>query len=119
MSARLRFWSSSIGTKVLIGLTGLALSVYLIVHIAGNVTVFGGPAFFNKYAYTLESNPLIPVIEIGLLLVFVAHIFKTVRMFLDNRKARPTRYVLKKRAGPPSRKTFASSTMIVSGLWLF
>jgi succinate dehydrogenase / fumarate reductase cytochrome b subunit len=81
--------------------------------------VFGGPAFFNKYAYTLEANPLIPVIETGLLLVFLIHIFKTVRMFLGNRRARPTRYALKKRAGPPSRKTFASSTMIVSGLWLF
>src|SRR5258706_3996862 len=119
MSGRMRFWSSSIGTKVLIGLTGLALFLYLIIHIAGNLTVFGGPAFFNKYAYTLEANPLIPVIEVGLLLVFLMHIFRTIGMFLENQKARPTRYALKKRAGPPSRKTFASSTMIVSGLWLF
>ena len=33
-------------------------------------------------------------------------------------EARPVRYAQKKHAGPPSRKTFASSTMIVSGLWL-
>src|SRR5207247_1839601 len=35
-----------------------------------------------------------------------------------NQQARPTRYKAKKSAGPPSRKTFASSTMIFSGLWL-
>jgi succinate dehydrogenase / fumarate reductase cytochrome b subunit len=39
-------------------------------------------------------------------------------MFLANQQARPNRYVQKKPAGPPSRKNLASSTMIVSGLWL-
>jgi succinate dehydrogenase / fumarate reductase, cytochrome b subunit len=104
--------------KLLIGATGLALFLYLIIHVVGNLMVFGGPAFFNKYAYTLESNPLLPVIEIGLLLVFVLHIYKTIAMFLANQQARPNRYVQKKPAGPPSRKNLASSTMIVSGLWL-
>jgi succinate dehydrogenase / fumarate reductase cytochrome b subunit len=104
--------------KILIGVTGLALVLYLIVHIAGNLMVFGGPALFNKYAYTLESNPLIPVIEIGLLLIFLVHVYKTVTMFLSNQQARPTRYVMKKRANYTSRKSFASSTMIFTGLWL-
>jgi succinate dehydrogenase / fumarate reductase cytochrome b subunit len=104
--------------KLLIGVTGLALFLYLIIHIAGNMMVFFGPAMFNKYAYTLEGNPLIPVIEIGLLLIFLLHVYRTVRMYLDNRAARPVAYVQKKMAGAPSRKTFASSTMILSGLWL-
>jgi succinate dehydrogenase / fumarate reductase cytochrome b subunit len=104
--------------KLLIGITGLALLLYLIIHIAGNLVVFLGPAAFNRYAHTLESNPLIPVIEIGLLLIFLVHVYKTVRMFLSNRQARPIRYEKKKAAGWPSRKTFASSTMIFSGLWL-
>jgi succinate dehydrogenase / fumarate reductase cytochrome b subunit len=109
---------TSVGTKILIGITGAALVLYLIVHIAGNLMVFGGPAFFNKYAYTLEGSPLIPIIEIGLLLIFVLHIYKTVTMFLANQQARPVAYVRKKYAGRPSRKSIASSTMIVSGLWL-
>jgi succinate dehydrogenase / fumarate reductase cytochrome b subunit len=104
--------------KLLIGLTGIALVLYLIIHVVGNLMIFGGPAFFNKYAYTLESNPLLPVIEIALLLVFGLHIYKTISMFVANQQARPTRYVQKKPAGPPSRKTLASTTMIVSGLWL-
>jgi succinate dehydrogenase / fumarate reductase cytochrome b subunit len=118
MSSRLRGFDSSVGMKILIGVTGLALFLYLIVHIAGNLMVFGGPSFFNKYAYTLESNPLIPVIEIGLLLIFLVHVYKTVTMFLSNQHARPAPYVQKKPAGHTSRKTFASSTMIFSGLWL-
>ena len=118
MASRSGLFSSSVGAKIVIGITGVALVLYLLIHIAGNMIVFFGPAAFNKYAYTLEGNPLLPIIEIGLLLVFLIHIFKTVRMFLGNQSRRPVRYAQKKYAGPPSRKTFASSTMIVSGLWL-
>lgn len=118
MASRSAVFSSSVGTKILIGITGVALVLYLLIHIAGNMMVFFGPAAFNKYAYTLEGNPLLPIIEIALLLVFLIHIFKTVRMYLGNQSRRPVRYAQRKNAGRPSRKTFASSTMIVSGLWL-
>ena len=113
-----RVFSSSVGTKILIGITGLSLFLYLLIHIAGNLLVFFGPDVFNKYAYVMEANPLLPVIEIGLLLVFLVHVYKTIRMFLGNQQARPVRYAQKKSAGATSRKTFASSTMILSGLWL-
>jgi succinate dehydrogenase / fumarate reductase cytochrome b subunit len=118
MPTRVRTFSSSVGMKLLVGVTGAALAVYLVIHIVGNLMVFFGPGVFNHYAHTLESNPLIPVIEIGLLLIFLVHVYKTVTMYLGNRAARPVRYMAKKSAGPPSRKTFASSTMIVSGIWL-
>jgi succinate dehydrogenase / fumarate reductase cytochrome b subunit len=116
--SRPRFFDSSVGSKILIGLTGLFLVVYLIVHITGNLMVFGGAAFFNQYAGTLASNPLIPVIEVVLAIGFVTHIYKTVRMYVSNQAARPVKYAQKKSAGYTSRKTLASSTMIVSGLWL-
>jgi succinate dehydrogenase / fumarate reductase cytochrome b subunit len=119
MPSRRGVFSSSVGTKILIGVTGLALFIYLIIHIAGNLLVFFGPAVFNRYAYVMEvGNPLLPIIELGLLLVFVMHVYKTVTMFLANQTARPVRYAQKKYAGAPSRKSLASSTMIVSGLWL-
>jgi len=118
MPSRIGVFATSVGTKILIGLTGLFLFIYLVIHIAGNLMIFLGPAWFNKYAYTLEGNPLIPVIEILLLLVFLVHIYKTVKMYLNNQAARPVRYEKKKFAGSPSRKSIASSTMIVSGLWL-
>jgi succinate dehydrogenase / fumarate reductase cytochrome b subunit len=118
MSTRLRVFTSSVGTKILIGVTGLALVLYLLIHIAGNLMVFFGPAFFNKYAYTLEGNPLLPIVEIGLLLIFLMHVYETVTMYLGNQAARPIKYEKKRYAGAPSRKSVSSTTMIFSGLWL-
>jgi succinate dehydrogenase / fumarate reductase cytochrome b subunit len=119
MASRIGVFATSVGTKILIGITGLALVLYLVIHISGNVLVFFGPAVFNNYAYIMEvKNPLLPIIEIALLLVFLLHAYKTVTMFAGNKQARPDRYARKTYAGPPSRKSFASSTMIVSGLWL-
>ena len=113
-----RVFSSSVGTKLLIGLTGLALFVYMLLHLVGNAIVFFGPEMFNAYSHQLISNPLIIPIEIGLLAVFVLHIYKTVRMYLNNQAARPVAYQKKERAGHTSRKGLASSTMIASGLFL-
>jgi succinate dehydrogenase / fumarate reductase cytochrome b subunit len=118
MSSRLRLFDTSVGTKLLIGVTGLFLVLYLIIHIVGNAMFLFGPGVFNAYADMLGGNPLIPAIEVVLLVVFLVHIYKTVRMFLGNQAARPVGYVEKRRAGPPSRKTLASTTMIVTGLWL-
>jgi succinate dehydrogenase / fumarate reductase cytochrome b subunit len=113
-----RIFSSSVGSKLLIGLTGLALFLYMLLHLAGNVIVFFGPELFNEYSHRLISNPLIIPIEIGLLLVFLLHIYKTVRMWMFNQTARPVKYHKKEPAGHTSRKSIASSTMIASGLFL-
>jgi succinate dehydrogenase / fumarate reductase, cytochrome b subunit len=113
-----RVLDSSVGTKILIGVTGFALFLYLILHIIGNALVFLGPETFNEYSHALISNPLVPIIEIGLLGILLIHIYKTVRMVLANQKARPVAYARKKSPGKPSRKSLASSTMILSGLWL-
>jgi succinate dehydrogenase / fumarate reductase cytochrome b subunit len=111
-----RYFSSSVGTKLLIGVTGLLLFVYLVLHLAGNALVFAGPDIFNEYSHRLISNPLIVPIEIGLLLVFVIHIYKASRNFIANSAARPTAYQRKELAGHTSRKSLSSSTMIGSGL---
>lgn len=117
-SSRLRTFSSSVGTKLLVGITGIFLFLYLILHIVGNLMVFLGPDTFNGYSDFLLSNPLIYPIELGLVLIFLVHVYKAVAMTVANRKARPVAYAQKKYAGPPSRKTLASATMIFSGLWL-
>jgi succinate dehydrogenase / fumarate reductase, cytochrome b subunit len=113
-----RVFFSSVGTKLLIGLTGLALFLYMLLHLAGNAIVFFGPEMFNAYSDQLISNPLIVPIEIGLLLVFLLHIYKTVTMYLRNQAARPVSYEKQERAGHTSRKGLASSSMIASGLIL-
>ena len=116
MSTFRRVFSSSVGTKLLIGLTGLALFAYLILHLIGNALIFAGPDTFNEYSHALISNPLILPIEIGLLAIFLLHVYKAVTNYVANQAARPAGYAMKKSAGHTSRKSAASSSMIWSGL---
>ena len=118
MSTFRRVFASSVGTKLVMGLTGLALCAYLILHLAGNALIFAGPDTFNAYSHRLIANPLIVPIEIGLLLVFLLHIYKAITNYLANQAARPVGYEMKRGAGHTSRKSAASSTMIWSGLVL-
>src|SRR5437870_1928685 len=118
MASRTRVLSSLVTTKLIVGITGILLFLYLILHIAGNALVFFGPDIFNTYSYTLISNPLVVPVEVGLLVVFLIHLFKAVRMTLQNRAARPTPYAKKVMAGGTSQKGLASSTMILTGLAL-
>ena len=115
MRARQAF-SSSVGTKLLIALTGLALVGFLIVHLAGNLLLFFGPAKFNDYAHALIANPLVVPAELGLLAIFILHVVKAISNFFGNRRARTEPYETKVWAGGPSRKSWASTTMILSGL---
>jgi len=111
-----RTFSSSVGTKLLIGVSGLLLFAYLVLHLAGNLMVFAGADTFNHYAHALISNPLVIPAEIGLLLIFLLHIYKTVTMWGANQRARNIGYEKKAWAGHTSRKSIASTTMIWTGL---
>lgn len=119
MSSFRRVFSSSVGTKMLIGATGLLLFAYLLLHLAGNLLVFAGQDTFNEYSHTLISNPLTVPVEIGLALVFALHVYKTIRMWLGNQRARGIDYEKKTWAGHTSRKSLASTTMIWTGLITF
>jgi succinate dehydrogenase / fumarate reductase cytochrome b subunit len=107
-----RLFSSSVGTKLLMGLTGVALFAYMILHLAGNALIFAGQDIFNEYSHALISNPLIVPIEIGLLAIFLIHIYKAIRMWTANQAARPVGYAKKELAGHTSRKSVASTTML-------
>lgn len=111
----LQSFSTAIGTKILIALTGLALVGFLVLHLAGNLLLFFGPAKFNGYAHTLVTNPLLIPAELGLLLVFLVHLLKAATNYAHNRAARPVKYQKKVWAHGASRKSVGSTTMIVSG----
>ena len=114
-----RTFSSSVGTKLLIGVSGLLLFAYLVLHLAGNLMVFAGEETFNHYSHALVSNPLVIPAEIGLLLIFLLHVYKTVTMWTANQRARHIGYEKKAWAGHTSRKSVASTTMIWTGLITF
>lgn len=113
------FLSSSVGSKILIAVTGLALVGFLVVHLAGNLLLLAGPEAFNEYSHALISNPLIYIAEAGLAAIFVLHVFKAVTNWAGNRSARPSKYAEKHWAHHTSRKSWASTTMIVTGVVTF
>ncbi len=110
---------SSVGKKVITGLTGFALIGFVAVHLIGNMTLFIGPHAFNEYAHFLETAAhgwLIYAFEAFLFVVFVFHMVSAMTVaWTDKRKARATGYKYAKDAGGKSRKTFASKTMVYSG----
>ena len=116
MTTRRSFLGSLITTKLIIGATGILLFLYLILHIAGNLMVFLGPETFNEYSHALISNPLVVPVEIGLVVVFLIHLFKAITMTFQNQSARPAKYMKKDWAGGASQKSLASSSMILTGL---
>lgn len=88
-----KFWSSSIGKKWLVALTGLALLGFVVAHLAGNLQMFGGAAKINAYAEFLHQNekPLW-IARIGLIGCFFLHIIATLTLVKMNRAARPQSY---------------------------
>lgn len=112
------FLNSSIGLKIVMAVTGLLLSFFLLAHVAGNLLILVSPELFNEYAYTLTSNKLLLFsAEAGLIAIFVAHIIAAVKVTKRNRAARQSRYQVKANSGR-SRRTWYSSYMAVSGLFL-
>jgi succinate dehydrogenase / fumarate reductase cytochrome b subunit len=96
--------------------TGLLLIGFLITHVAANLLVLFDQEAFNHYSHSLTSNPLIYLAEAALLAFFVGHFVNGLLVERRNREARPVAYANKQRAGNPSRKSLASTTMIYSGI---
>lgn len=106
---------NSVIKKQIMGVTGLLLCGFVLSHLLGNLTLLIGSDAFNKYSHALTSNPLIYIAEVGLLAIFLAHIFMAVKLIIENRAARPVPYAYpRKHSGRGA--TFASSTMAISGL---
>lgn len=107
---------TSIGKKLLMAITGLCFCGFLITHLAGNLTLYGGKDLFNAYAEHLHSlGPLIIVVEWILLILAVVHVLTGATLFYQNFKARPIRYTVNRSAGG---RTPGSLTMPYTGFIL-
>jgi succinate dehydrogenase / fumarate reductase cytochrome b subunit len=107
------FFRSSIGRKVSVALAGLLLCGFLLIHLAGNLLIFLGEGLFNGYAEKLEHNPILPAAEIGLLLLFLAHIAVSLKLRWENKQARPVAYAEFKDKGG---RTWGSKTMTATAI---
>jgi succinate dehydrogenase / fumarate reductase, cytochrome b subunit len=109
-------FKSSIGKKLLMALTGLAFCGFLVAHLAGNMSIYGGKEAFNNYAERLHAlGILLFAAELGLLVLALIHIPLGLLLFYQNTKARPVRYKVSKSAGG---RTIGSATMPYTGFFL-
>ena len=107
---------ASVGKKLMMAITGLGFCCFLTIHLAGNLTIYGGKDFFNSYVDHLHSlGPLVTLAELGLLIFATVHILTGTLLFYQNFKARPIRYSVNKRAGG---RTLGSATMPYTGFIL-
>ena len=114
-----KYLASTVARKFFVGLTGLLLVAFIIVHLGGNLTMLVSQSLFNSYTHHLESlGPLLYLAEIGLVLLFVFHAVLAIQVQLGKRSARPNGYAVTASRGEPSKKTLASRSMIITGLVL-
>jgi succinate dehydrogenase / fumarate reductase cytochrome b subunit len=114
MSWFVKYLTSSIGKKQCMAVSGLLLSGYLVIHLAGNCLVFLGREAFNEYAAGFKANLVfLYTAEVILAGIFIAHIGLGALLTLENRRARGSRYAVK---GTRGARTFASYTMFPTGL---
>jgi succinate dehydrogenase / fumarate reductase cytochrome b subunit len=107
------FLHSSVGRKMIVAITGIILILFVIGHLLGNLQIFLGPDWINGYSEHLrELGPLLWLIRAFLLATVVVHIYATIRLAIENRRARPEAYVDKEHV----KATFASRHMVMSGL---
>jgi succinate dehydrogenase / fumarate reductase cytochrome b subunit len=113
MSWLVDFVKSSIGAKVVMGVTGVMLIGFVVMHMVGNLQVFLGPETLNAYGKMLHDlGGLLWVARFGLIGAVVLHIASGLRLASLNKAARPVRYVHETTV----QASFASRYMKMSGL---
>ena len=96
MSTNAGLFSSSLGKKYLMAITGLFLCSFLVIHFLGNIALFTDPVQFNEYTRFMSSNPIIRVMEIVLVTGFLTHIVDAIILTRANKKAQPVKYAMNK-----------------------
>jgi succinate dehydrogenase / fumarate reductase cytochrome b subunit len=108
---------ASIGKKLMMAITGLCFCCFLIIHLAGNLTLYGGQDLFNAYAEHLHSlGPLITISEWILVTLAIIHVLTGATLFYQNYRSRPVGYTVNQRAGG---RSLGSATMPYTGFVLF
>jgi len=107
-----QLWSSTIGKKIVMALTGAIGVGYLVAHVSGNLLVFAGPEKINAYAALLKSNPILLWTARTILIVAVLlHIIAAYQLARMSQKSRPISYKRWRAVG----SDFASRTMRWTG----
>ena len=111
-----KFFTSSIGQKFFMSITGVFLMIFLKVHlILNSLLLFGDGELFNRAANFMSSNPIMKVVEPILALGFILHIFYASFITLKNQMARPQKY----KVATKTKTSWASKNMYILGGLIF
>jgi succinate dehydrogenase / fumarate reductase cytochrome b subunit len=112
MQAIVNYWSSTLGKKLFMAVTGAILFLYVVVHMAANLQIFLGATAINHYAALLHRAPaLLWVARAVLLFCLLVHIVAAVQVTIRNWGTRPVKYALRHYR----EADYAARTMIWSG----
>jgi succinate dehydrogenase / fumarate reductase, cytochrome b subunit len=97
-------WSSVIGKKVVMALTGAVLILFVIAHMVGNLKIFSGAEEINAYSRFLREvgwpelgyGQLLWLVRSVLFVCVILHITAAIQLTLMNREARPVGYESRK-----------------------
>lgn len=94
------YFMTSVGRKIQMGLTGLFLIVFLVVHCYINALIFwnDGGKKFEEAAHFMGTNFIIRTVEIGLFAFLLLHIVQGLALWIRNRSKRSTRYAVNARS---------------------
>ncbi|TNE81524.1 MAG: succinate dehydrogenase cytochrome b subunit [Bacteroidetes bacterium] len=110
----LKMFSSSIGQKVIMALTGLFLCLFLVIHLTGNFQLLLNDSGyqFNTYAKFMTSNPLIKIAGYITYLSILFHAFKGLHLAYKNSQARKRGY---RKSSGSATSTWMSRSMGLLG----
>jgi|SRR6056297_314446 len=110
------FFTSSVGKKFIMSVTGIFLILFLLVHLTVNSLLLVGSEAFNEAAHFMVTNPVIRIIEPVLALGFIIHIIYSGYITLQNQTRRPIHFKLlnrRKSSTWPSRNMFILGGVIL------
>lgn len=112
------FFTSSIGKKLVMGVTGLFLVSFLLVHCAVNSLIFfnDGGETFNAGAEFMGTNLLIRSMEIVLFIGLLLHVYQGLVLTFQNKSARPVSYAVQN--GAANSKWYSRSMGLLGTLLL-
>lgn len=101
---------------MLMALTGILMVLFLVGHMLGNLSFFWGADALNAYAEHLRAlGPLLWIERLIMAGVLVLHVVLGITLFVENSRAKPTRYAKTnyQEAGPASRSMFYTGLVIL------
>ena len=111
---------TTIALKILMAVSGIIFIGFVLLHMYGNLKAFAGHDAYNEYAHHLRTigEPMLPyagllwILRVVLILALVVHVYAAATLWTRAKRARTTRYVMKKHTGA----IFASRLMRWGGV---